>query len=209
MRRLGGLLAGAVLLVACGADGSEGNDVSEASAGSTTSVAVVTADDIPVAYTPDGGWTGAMPAPVLATCTEPLVEGAPDLAGLWEVVEVEAEGAVVTDHPAIGAVQRIEQCGDRLVVTASGIIHDMRVDGTEDNGVHDVAEIDKTTPITVVATYEDGVHVLRPVGLPLEITRRRDGDQLVWDYVRFTARLDRIGEPTDPDPTTESNEETP
>ena len=83
-----------------------------------------------------------MPAPVLATCTEPLVEGAPDLAGLWEVVEVEAEGAVVADHPAIGAVQRIEQCGDRLVVTASGIIHDMRVDGTEENGVHDVAEID-------------------------------------------------------------------
>ena len=208
MRRVGGLLVAVLLVVACG-DGpeDEGALVSEPSEDTTTS-AVVTADDIPVAHTPEGGWTGAMPAPVLATCSEPLVEGAPDLAGLWEVVEVEAEGAVVADHPAIGAVQRIEQCGDRLVVTASGIIHDMRVDGTEVNGVHDVAEIDKTTPITVVATYEDDVHVLRPVGLPLEITRRRDGAQLVWDYVRFTARLDRIGEPSDPYPTTESTEST-
>jgi len=199
------LLVAAVLLPACGDDGSEGATVNEASEQAPTTVVAVTADDIPVAHTPDGGWTGAMPAPVLAGCTEALVDGAPDLAGLWEIVEVEAEaeGIVATDHPAIGAVQRIEQCGDRLVVTASGIIHDMRVDGTEENGVQDVAEFDKVTPITVVATYEDGVHVLRPVGLPLEITRRRDGEQLVWDYIRFTARLDRIGEPTDPYPTTE------
>ncbi len=41
----------------------------------------VRADDIPVANTPPGGWTGAMPPPVLAGCTEPLVAGAPDLRG--------------------------------------------------------------------------------------------------------------------------------
>jgi hypothetical protein len=68
----------------------------------------------------------------------------------------------------------------------------MRVDGTEANGVHDVAEFDRATPITVVATYEDGVHALRPVGLPIEVTRRRDGDQMVWTYLGFTARLARI-----------------
>jgi hypothetical protein len=28
----------------------------------------------------------------------------------------------------------------------------------------DIAEFDKTTPITVVATCENGTHVLRPVG---------------------------------------------
>ena len=49
----------------------------------------------------------------------------------------------------------IEQCGDCVVVTGGGIIHDMRADGTVERGVHDVAEFDKTTPITVVATYED------------------------------------------------------
>jgi hypothetical protein len=69
----------------------------------------------------------------------------------------------------------------------------MRCDGTEENGVNDVAEFDFATPITVVATYEDGVHVLRPVGLPIEVTRRREGDEMVWTYVGFTARLERVG----------------
>jgi hypothetical protein len=57
--------------------------------------------------------------------------------------------------------------------------------------VHDVAEFDYTTPITVVATYEDGVHVLRPVGLPIEVKRWRVGDDMMWQYLGFTARLER------------------
>lgn len=132
-----------------------------------------------------------MPSPVLAGCTEPIVVGAPDLRGTWRVVTVEVDGAPAPEHPVLGHVQRIEQCGDRLVVTAAGIVHDMRCDGTEEHGVQDVAEFDKRTPITVVASYEDGVHVLRPVGLPVEVTRRRDGDELVWTYLGFTARLTR------------------
>lgn len=154
-------------------------------------------DEIPVAYTPTGGWTGAMPAPVLASCTDPLVPGAPDLRGLWRVVAVTVEGVDDPEHRALGLVQRIEQAGDRLVVTAGGIIHDMRCDGTEEHGVHDVAEFDHATPITVVASYEDGVHVLRPVGLPIEVRRRREGAEMVWDYLNFTARLERIGGPED------------
>jgi hypothetical protein len=146
-----------------------------------------------VAHTPTGGYGDRFPAPILAECTEPIVSGAPDLRGVWQVVEVAVEGKLVPDHPALGLVQRIEQCGDRLVVTGGGIIHDMRCDGTEDHGVHDVAEFDKSTPITVVASYEDGMHVLRPVGLPIEVTRRRDGPDMVWDYLGFTARLRRVG----------------
>ena len=41
--------------------------------------------------------------------------------------------------------------------------------------------------------WEDGVHVLRPDGLPVEVTRHLDGDQLIWRYIGFSARLDRIG----------------
>ena len=133
-----------------------------------------------------------MPPPVLDGCDEPLIEGAPDLRGTWVVESVEVDGEDIVGHRAIGLVQRIEQAGDRLVVTAAGVVHDMRCDGTVEHGVHDVAEIDKQTEITVVATYEDGVHVLRPVGIPIEVRRRRDGDQIVWDYAGFTARLDRI-----------------
>ena len=75
----------------------------------------------------------------------------------------------------------------------------MRCDGTEANGVHDVAEFDFTTPITVVATYEDGVHTLRPVGLPgIEVTRALDGEEMIWSYSRrFVSRLRRIGGPDD------------
>jgi hypothetical protein len=146
-------------------------------------------EEIPVAHTPPGGWEGDFPDPVLAGCDEPLVGGAPDLRGMWEVIEVLVDGAPVTDHPALGHMQRIEQAGDRLVVTGGGVVHDMRCDGTVEHGVDDVAEFDKETRITVVASYEDGVHVLRPVGLPIEVTRARDGDDMIWTYFGFTARL--------------------
>jgi hypothetical protein len=156
--------------------------------------AAITADDIPVAQTPPGGWGPMMPPPVLGTCTEPLATGAPDLRGLWRVVSVEVGGRVVADHPVMGHEERIEQCADRLVVTSAGIIHDMRCDGTEEHGVHDVMQVDLATPIHVVASFEHGVHVLRPVGLDgVEVTRQLDGDQLVWSYLgAFVARLERV-----------------
>ena len=149
-------------------------------------------DEIPVAHTPVGGWRGEMPPPVLAGCGDPLVEGAPDLRGTWRVVSVVVDGEEASGHRAVGHLQRIEQCADRLVVTAAGVVHDMRCDGTVANGVHDVAEFDHATPITVVATYEGGVHVLRPVGLSLEVRRRRLGAEMLWDYLGFSARLERI-----------------
>ena len=152
-------------------------------------------DDIPIAHTPPGGYGDTFPEPVLADCSDALVAGAPDLRGLWQVVEVQTGGEVATDHAALGHIQRVEQARDRLVVTAGGMIHDMRCDGTEAHGVHDVAEFDKKTEITVVASYESGVHVLRPVGLPIEVTRRRDGADMIWDYLGFTARLQRLGPP--------------
>jgi hypothetical protein len=153
----------------------------------------VRADEIPVAHTPPGGYGDVMPAPVLAGCDEPLVAGAPDLRGLWRVVEVEWKlGDPPDPIPVADHVERIEQAGDRICVTAGGVVHDMRADGTEANGVHDVASADGRQ-IHVVATYEDGVHVLRPIGMPdVEVTRRLDGDTLVWSYgPLFTARLAR------------------
>jgi hypothetical protein len=153
----------------------------------------ILADDIPVAHTPTGGYGNTMPPAILAGCEQELVAGAPDLRGLWRVVEVlTPEGDLLEQHPVLGHVQRVEQCGDRLVVTGGGVVHDMRCDGTEARGVHDVAEFDHATPITVVATYEDGVHVLRPVGLPIEVKRWREGDDMMWQYVGFTARLERV-----------------
>ncbi len=150
-------------------------------------------DGIPVAHTPPGGYGREMPPPVLAGCEELLVEGAPDLRGVWRAAAVEVGGEPApADHPALRHVERIEQSGDRIVITAAGVVHDMRCDGTEANGVHDVAEFDFKTPITVIATYEDGVHTLRPVGLPVVVTRHLEDDVLVWKYLTFTARLERV-----------------
>jgi hypothetical protein len=148
-------------------------------------------EEIPVAHTPRGGYGSEMPSPILAGCTDPLIEGAPDLRGLWRVVEVTVDDDPAPDHPALGHFQRIEQCADRTVVTGGGVVHDMRCDGTEENGVNDVAEFDFSTPITVAATYEDGVHTLRPAGIPITVTRHLKGDTMVWSYLTFTARLER------------------
>src|SRR4051794_31253515 len=135
---------------------------------------MVTVDEIPTAHTPPGGYHGEMPAPVLAECDEPLVDGAPDLRGVWKVVHVERDGTPLPpDMPVWQHVERIEQVADRVVVTAAGVIHDMRVDGTFEHGVHDVMQTDFTTEIEVAASFEAGVLVLRPQGMAgIEVRRR-------------------------------------
>ena len=141
-------------------------------------------DEIPVAHTPPGGYGDEMPPPVLAGCAEPPAAGVPDMRGTWRVVSVEGNDGM------LGHVQRIEQAGDRLIVTSGGVVHDMRCNGVEADGVHDVSP--QGMEIHVVATFEDGVHVLRPIGIPVEVRRWLEGDQLVWDYAgAFVARLER------------------
>ena len=150
--------------------------------------------DIPIAHTPPGGYGSEMPPPVLEGCTDPVVAGAPDLAGTWRVAHVETGGTTLPeDHPLWKHVERVEQAGERVVITSDGIVHDMVVDGTYEHGVHDVMAIDFTTPIVVAASYEDGALVLRPQGVAdVDVRRWRDGEQLVWQYAGlFTARLER------------------
>jgi hypothetical protein len=151
-------------------------------------------EEVPVAHTPEGGYGDEMPPAILGGCDEPLVADAPDLRGMWRVIDVH-----VGDEPADPAlpvwkhVERIEQAGPRVVVTAGGLIHDMVADGSYERGVNDVTT-DFSTQIVVAATFEDGVLVLRPRGLPgVEVRRWRDGEHLMWKYhSMFTARLARI-----------------
>ncbi|HTO09425.1 MAG TPA: hypothetical protein VMR86_20410 [Myxococcota bacterium] len=170
----------------------------------------VTADDIPVAHTPPGGYGLSFPEPVLARCTEPLVEGAPDLRGVWKTLRAERDGQPVPAGDYIYSyVERIEQCGDRIVDMGGGTIADARADGTRARGVHDVLVYDYTTPIEVVASYEHGVFVLRPVLFPalgftipwVQVTRRLDAEgHMVWtrpDRGHLVVTLERIGSATD------------
>jgi len=167
----------------------------------------VLADDIPVAHTPPGGYGPSFPAPVLATCTEPLAPGAPDLRGVWKTLRAEREGVPVPEGEYIRHyVERIEQCGNRIVDMGGGTISDARADGTLENGVHDVSVFDYETPIHVVASYEDGVFVLRPALLFgqtiswLKVTRQLDADgHMIWTRPDrgLVITLERIGGPTD------------
>jgi len=142
---------------------------------------LVTADDVPVAHTPGCGYE-EFPAPVLATCNEPLAEGVPDLRGLWVVYE-----GFLTGH-----VERIEQCGNRVVITGGGVIHDMRADGVLAHGVDDVSAID-CSPVRVAAEFVDGSLELRPSGLSfVAVTRKLEGEELLWNFLFLPNRLVRI-----------------
>ena len=71
------------------------------------------AAEIPKGNTPACGYDH-FPLPILAACTEPLPPEADDIRGLWR--------GVSGGH--VGHVERVEQCGNRVVVTAAGLIHD-------------------------------------------------------------------------------------
>ena len=129
-----------------------------------------TSKQIPKAYTPGCGWS-EFPMPVLADCREPLAEGVVDMRGLWRAH---------SGRP--GHVERIEQCGNRTVVTAGGVIHDFYTDGTLRNGSRDI-EPPLCNNTFVAIEFADGVmnfHLLG-VGAPI-VTRRIEGDELVWTY---------------------------
>lgn len=140
--------------------------------------ATLRADDIPVAHTPQvpGGYGRTFPEPVLKRCGEPLAAGAPDLRGIWRIVEVNGR-APAPGERMHGYVERIEQCGNRIVDMGGGTIADARADGTEANAVRDVSVRDFRTPIVAIATYEAGAFILRPKGMPgIEVRRWLEPD---------------------------------
>jgi hypothetical protein len=120
---------------------------------------------------------------VLAGCDEPLSEDAVDLRGVWEVYE----GAFK------GHVERIEQCGNRVIITGGYMVHDMCADGTLENGVNDTNEM-TGEELHVSGLFEDGRLNLRLNGKTLVVSRRLDGDEMIWVYGPFTNRLRRLKE---------------
>jgi hypothetical protein len=70
--------------------------------GDSAPAPVVTADDIPVAHTPPGGFHETFPEPVRASCTEPLVEGALERA---QYFVVQARQSAATDKRACWTIR--------------------------------------------------------------------------------------------------------
>ena len=145
------------------------------------SATTVKATDIPVAFTPPGGYR-EFPPPVLVGCDEPIVPGAPDLRGVWQVYK----------GPLKGHIERVEQAGNRVVVTGGGVIHDMYADGTLDGGVNDV-HADKRERISVAARFEKGRLNLYPGGRKIAlVTRYFDGEEMIWRYGPYKNHLKRL-----------------
>lgn len=143
------------------------------------------AADIPLDKTKPDASLEVWPPRSLDGCREPLPAGVPDLRGVWEVVDGRLQGHV----------ERIEQAGNRITITTGGLVHDMFCDGTLENGVDDIAGFGGER-IRVAATFEDGVHKLRPFGKKVvAVTRRLDGDELIWRYGPFRNRLRRLDSP--------------
>lgn len=112
------------------------------------------------------------PAPWLADCTERLPPGVPDLRGLW------------ADE---GHVERIEQCGDLVIIVGENYTHGGYATGVEADGVNDfVANDSCSIPNRVALLYEGNTLQFR-VGDVVVVTRTLavadDGeDELVWVF---------------------------
>lgn len=134
------------------------------------------AKDIPQAHTPGCGYT-QFPQPILKGCTEPLPEGARDIRGLWQSIDPK-----LPDH-----VERVEQCGDRVVVTTHGLIHDH----TPDILSNDVTPM-KFGPLEfcmrmsqATTTWIDNKLHFKLFGGPTVVKRYIEDGVYQWDYPRF------------------------
>jgi hypothetical protein len=132
------------------------------------------------------------PLPILAECTEPLVEGAADIRGLWLGVE--------GDH--IGHVERVEQCGRRVIVTAGGLIHDSGPNSTLGETTNDTegavlftaGEREFCPRTSASMIWNEGVLEFHAFSWgPVVVRRYPEGDQLIWEYADGSVtRMKRI-----------------
>ena len=149
------------------------------------------AADIPKGNTPGCSYTH-FPLPILAACTEPLIERADDIRGLWQAVE----------GGQVGHVERIEQCGRRVVVTSSGLIHDYGPNSTLGENTNDteggvafrIGDRPYCPRTSASMIWNQGVLDFHAFGWgPVVVRRYRDGEQLVWEYVDGSlTRMKRI-----------------
>jgi len=150
------------------------------------------AADIPKGNTPGCSYAH-FPLPILDQCTEPLSADAADIRGLW---------VGVTGN--VGHVERVEQCGSRVVITSSGIIHDggpnatggLTSNDTEGNVVFTIGDSEYCPRTSAAMNWRDGVLEFNVFGWgPVVVKRYLQGEQLVWEYADgSTTVMDRLCE---------------
>ena len=148
------------------------------------------AKDIPKGNTPGCAYE-QFPMPILADCTEPLVDGAQDIRGLWKAVSGK-----------IGHIERVEQCGARTVITTSGIIHDLGPNSTGGVGSNDtegsvsfiMGGKDYCMRTSASAVWRNGKLEFNAFGFgPVVVRRYRDRNDMIWEYIDGSiTRMERI-----------------
>ena len=151
----------------------------------------LTAADIPKGNTPGCAYE-QFPLPVLRQCTEPLSPEADDIRGLWRAIE----GAKT------GHVERVEQCGQRVVVTAAGVIHDygpnstggLNTNDTEGRVLFSAGKRDFCMRTSASMIWEDDILNFYVFGWGPKVVRRyRDGENLIWEYADGSVnRMERL-----------------
>lgn len=153
------------------------------------------AADIPKGNTPGCAYPH-FPLPILAQCTEPLPDEADDIRGLW----IGVKGGHV------GHVERVEQCGNRTVVTSSGIIHDygpnstagLTTNDTEGAVLFTAGEKEFCMRSSASMIWENKQLNFYAFGWGPKVVKRyleksQSGEQLVWEYADgSTTHMDRI-----------------
>ena len=138
------------------------------------------ASQIPKGNTPGCGYDH-FPLPILRECTEPLTEGADDIRGLWRAVS----GA------RTGHVERVEQCGERVVITTAGVIHDygpnssggLNTNDTEGSVFFTAGNREFCMRSSASMIWKDNVLNFHVFGWGPKVVRRyREGDALIWEY---------------------------
>lgn len=146
--------------------------------------------DIPKGNTPGCSYSH-FPLPILAQCTEPLPVGAADIRGLW-----------IGRSGRVGHLERVEQCGARMVVTAAGLIHDsgpnstggFNSNDTEGAVLFTIGDQEYCPRTSAGAFWNDGVLEFRVLGWgPVVVKRYREGEQMVWEYADGSVtHMDRL-----------------
>jgi hypothetical protein len=102
----------------------------------------------------------------------------------------------------MGHVERVEQCGSRVVVTTSGLIHDygpnstagLNTDDTEGSVLFTIGDSEYCMRTSASMIWNNGVLDFHPFGWgPVVVKRYMEGEQLVWEYADgSTTHMDRI-----------------
>ena len=121
------------------------------------------ADDIPKAYAPGCGYS-QIPMPILV-----YFRRSNRHAGFVKV------------YQDAGFLERIEQCGNRVVVTGHNLIHDFRLDGTLRNGARDVGPACENFNSAIL--FKEEVMTFRLFNLFDTVSRRMDGEDMIFTFV--------------------------